>query len=49
MYLNGGRGVINCAYGENIWMFDSFNVCDNTEIYDIIKMEKKEKDAGKEE
>ena len=30
-------------------MFDSFNVCDNTEIYDIIKMEKKEKDAGKEE
>ena len=30
-------------------MFDSFSVCDNTKVHDIIKLEKEEKDANKED
>ena len=29
--------------------FNSFNVCDNIKVHDIIKVEKEEKDASKEE
>jgi len=41
-----GPGCISCAQGGCIYIFGSFNVCDNTNIYDIIKVEKKEKDTS---
>ena len=60
MSFNEGSAVISSADGGYILVFDSFNVCDNTKVHDIIKVErdkmdaflkveKKEKDASKEE
>ena len=43
------RGCNCCAHGRCIYIFDSLNVCDNTNIHDIIKVVKEEKDNGKEE
>ena len=44
MFINEGGCVISCA--EGIQIFDSFNVCDNSKVHDIIKAEK---EANKEE
>ena len=40
---------MSCAYVGYIYVFNSFNVCDNINLQDIIKVEKAEKDASKEE
>ena len=47
MFFNKGGDVISSADGEYIQVFDSFNVCDNTKVYDIIKGKKEEKVASK--
>ena len=40
---------MSCAYVGYIQVFNSFSVCDNIKVHDIIKVEKEEKDASKEE
>ena len=47
MFVNEGGDVISSADGEYIQVFDSFNVCDNTKVHDIIKGKKEEKVASK--
>ena len=47
MFSNEGGDVISSVDGECIKVFDSFNVCDNTKVHDIIKVEKEEKVARK--
>ena len=47
MFFYVGGGVISCADGWYILVFDSFNVCDNTKVHDIIKGKKEEKVASK--
>ena len=49
MFFYVGGGVISCADGWYILVFDSFNVCYNTKVHDIIKVEKEERDASKED
>jgi|TARA_Y100001956_G_scaffold21727_1_gene21287 hypothetical protein len=49
MFFCVGGGVISCADGWYILVFDSFNVCYNTKVHDIIKVEKEERDASKED
>ena len=44
-----GGGVISCADGWYILVFDSFNVCYNTKVHDMIKVEMEERDASKED
>ena len=48
MFFCVGGGVISCADGWYILVFDSFNVC-YTKVHDIIKVEKEERDASKED
>ena len=47
MFFYVGGVVISCADGWYILVFDSFNVCDNTKVHDIIKGKKEEKVASK--
>ena len=47
MFFNEGGDVISSADGKYIQVFDSFNVCDNTKVHDIIKGKKEEKVASK--
>ena len=49
MFFCVGGGVISCADGWYILVFDSFNVCYNTKVHDIIKVKKEERDASKED
>ena len=47
MFFDEDGGVISCADGGCILVFGNFNVSDK--VHDIIKMEKEEKAASKEE
>ena len=47
MFFYVGGVVISCADGWYILVFDSFNVCYNTKVHDIIKLEKEENVASK--
>ena len=49
MFFCLGGGVKSCADGWYILVFDSFNVCYNTKVQDIIKVEKEERNASKED
>ena len=40
--------MISCADGWYILVFDSFNVCYNTKVHDIIKVEKEERGGRRE-
>ena len=39
---------MSCAYVGYIYVFNSFNVCDNIKVHEIIKVEMGEKDPSKE-
>ena len=40
---------MSCAYVGYIYVFNSFKVCDNIKVHEIIKVEKEDMDASKEE